>query len=77
MSCELSSSNLKFFSWFKIVDANISLFCFISVLKPLIFEENSEKRRKIQKKILKRYGKYGTKVSLIVIRYGQYGRKIS
>jgi hypothetical protein len=40
-------------------------------------EENSEKRRKIQKKILNRYGKYGTKVSLIVIRYGQYGRKIS
>jgi hypothetical protein len=25
---------------------------------------------------VKRYGKYGRKVSRIVIRYGQYGRKL-
>ena len=37
-SLPLPSSCLActFFSWFKIVDANISLYCFISVLKPLI-----------------------------------------
>jgi hypothetical protein len=40
-------------------------------------EENSEMIRKIQKKIVKRYGKYGRKASRIVIRYGQYGRKAS
>jgi hypothetical protein len=32
---------------------------------------------KIQKKIVKRYGKYGRKASRIVIRFGKYGRKIS
>jgi hypothetical protein len=37
----------------------------------------SEKNWKIQKKIVKRYGKYGRKVSRIVIRYGKYGRKAS
>jgi hypothetical protein len=30
---------------------------------------------KIQKKIVKRYGKYGRKASRIVIRYEKYGRK--
>jgi hypothetical protein len=38
-------------------------------------EENSEKIWKIQKKIVKRYGKYGRKVSWIVIGFGKYGRK--
>jgi hypothetical protein len=38
---------------------------------------NSEKIWKIQKKILKSYGKYRRKTSGIVIRYGQYGRKAS
>ena len=38
-------------------------------------EENSEKICKIQKKIVKRYGKYGRKVSWIVIGFGKYGRK--
>jgi hypothetical protein len=32
---------------------------------------------KIWKKIVKRYGKYGRKVSSIVKRYGKCGRKIS
>jgi hypothetical protein len=40
-------------------------------------EENCEMIRKIQKKIVKRYGKYGRKASRIVIRYGQYERKAS
>ena len=31
---------------------------------------------KIQKKIVKRYGKYGRKVSLSVKRYEKYGRKL-
>jgi hypothetical protein len=31
----------------------------------------------IQKKIVKRYGKYGRKASRIVIRYKKYGRKES
>jgi hypothetical protein len=38
---------------------------------------NSEKIWKIQKKIVKRYGKYGRKASRIVIRYEKYGRKES
>jgi hypothetical protein len=38
-------------------------------------EENSEKIRKIQKKIVKRYGKYGRKVSFKVKGHGKYGRK--
>jgi hypothetical protein len=38
---------------------------------------NSEKIWKIQKKIGKRYGKYGRKASRIVIRYEKYGRKAS
>jgi hypothetical protein len=38
---------------------------------------NSDKIWKIQKKIVKWYGKYGRKASRIVIRYGQYGRKAS
>jgi hypothetical protein len=38
-------------------------------------EENSEKIWKIQKKIVKRYGKYGRKASRIVIKYEKYGRK--
>jgi hypothetical protein len=33
-------------------------------------EENSEKIEEIWKKIVKWYGKYGIKVSRIVIRYG-------
>jgi hypothetical protein len=37
----------------------------------------SEKIWKIQKKIVKRYGKYGRKASRIVIRYEKYGRKES
>jgi hypothetical protein len=32
---------------------------------------------KIQKKIVKRYGKYRSKSSRIVIRYEEYGRKES
>jgi hypothetical protein len=36
---------------------------------------NSDKISKRQKKIVKRYGKYGRKASQIVIRYGPYGRK--
>jgi hypothetical protein len=38
---------------------------------------NSEKIWKIQKKIVKRYGKYRRKVSWIVKCYGNYGRKVS
>jgi hypothetical protein len=38
---------------------------------------NSDKIWKIQKKIVKSYGKYGRKASRIVIRYGQYERKAS
>jgi hypothetical protein len=38
-------------------------------------EENCEKIWKIWKKIVKRFGKYGRKISLIVIRYEKYGRK--
>jgi hypothetical protein len=38
---------------------------------------NSEKIWKIQKKIVKRYGKYGRKASRIVIEYEKYGRKES
>jgi hypothetical protein len=38
---------------------------------------NSEKIWKIQKKIVKRYIKYGRKASRIVIRYEKYGRKES
>jgi hypothetical protein len=38
-------------------------------------KENSEKIWKIQKKIVKRYGKYGRKASRIVIKYEKYGRK--
>jgi hypothetical protein len=38
---------------------------------------NSEMIWKIQKKIVKRYGKCGRKASRRVIRYGQYGRKAS
>jgi hypothetical protein len=38
---------------------------------------NCEKIWKIQKKIVKRYGKYGRKESWIVIRFGKHGRKIS
>jgi hypothetical protein len=38
---------------------------------------NSDKIWKIQKKIVKRYDKYGRKVGWIVKRYGQYGRKAS
>ena len=37
----------------------------------------SEKIWKIQKKIVKRYGKYGRKASRIVIRYEKYRRKAS
>jgi len=40
-------------------------------------EENSEKIWKMQKKIVKRYGKYGKKVSWIVKRHGKHGRKES
>ena len=36
---------------------------------------NSEKIWKIQKKIVKRYEKYGRKVGWIVKWYGKYGRK--
>ena len=32
---------------------------------------------KIQKKIVKRYEKYGSKVGWIVKWYGKYGRKVS
>ena len=38
---------------------------------------NNEKIWKIQKKIVKWYGKYGRKASRIVISYGQYRRKES
>jgi hypothetical protein len=38
---------------------------------------NSENIWKIQKKIVKWFGKYGRKVSWIVIRYGKYGRNPS
>ena len=38
---------------------------------------NSDKIWKIQKTIVKWYGKYGRKASKKVIRYGQYGRKTS
>jgi hypothetical protein len=38
---------------------------------------NSEKIYKIQKKIVKRYEKYGRKVGWIVKWYGKYGRKVS
>ena len=38
---------------------------------------NSDKIWKIQKTIVKWYGKYGRKTGRIVIRYGQYGRKTS
>jgi hypothetical protein len=38
---------------------------------------NSEKSWKIQKKIVKYYGKYGRKPSWTVKRYGKYGRKVS
>ena len=39
-------------------------------------EENSEKIWKIQKKIVKRYGNYKRKISLIVKRFGKYRRKL-
>jgi hypothetical protein len=38
---------------------------------------NSEKIWKIQKKIVKWYGKYGRKVSWNVKRYGKYRRKVN
>jgi hypothetical protein len=38
---------------------------------------NSEKIWKIQKKIVKRYEKYGRKVGWIVKWYGIYGTKVS
>ena len=38
-------------------------------------KENSEKIWKIQKKIVEIFGKYGRKISWIVIRYGKYWRK--
>ena len=38
---------------------------------------NSEKIWKIQKKIVKRYEKYGRKVGWIVKWYRKYGRKVS
>jgi hypothetical protein len=38
---------------------------------------NSEMIWKIQKKIVKRYEKYGKKVGLIMKWYGKYGRKVS
>ena len=38
---------------------------------------NSEQIWKIQKKIVKWDGKYGRKVSWVVIRFGNYERKIS
>ena len=37
---------------------------------------NSEKICKIQKKIVKWYGKYGRKVGWIVKWYGKFGRKV-
>jgi hypothetical protein len=37
---------------------------------------NSEKIWKIQKKIVKRYGKYGRKASRIVIKFGKYRRQL-
>ena len=37
----------------------------------------SEKIWKIQKKIVKRYEKYGRKLGWIVKWYGQHGRKVS
>jgi hypothetical protein len=39
-------------------------------------EENSKKIGKIQKKIVKRYEKYGRKASLIVRRFGKYRGKL-
>jgi hypothetical protein len=38
---------------------------------------NNDKIWKIEKKIVKRFGKYGRKKGRIVIRYEQYGRKPS
>jgi hypothetical protein len=35
-----------------------------------------KKKWKIQKKIVKRYEKYGRKASLIVKRFGKYRRKL-
>ena len=40
-------------------------------------EENSEMIWKIPKKIVKRYGKYGRKVSWTVIGFGKYKKKIA
>jgi hypothetical protein len=40
-------------------------------------KSNSEKNWKIQKKIVKWYGKYGRKVSWIMKKFGTYGRKAS
>jgi hypothetical protein len=37
---------------------------------------NSEKIRKIQKKIVKRYGNYGRKATQIVKRFRKYRRKL-
>jgi hypothetical protein len=39
-------------------------------------EENSKKIKKIQKKIVKRYEKYGRMASRIMIRFGKYRRKL-
>ena len=39
-------------------------------------EENSEKIWKIQKKIVKGYGKYESKASWILKWYGKYGKKV-
>jgi len=39
-------------------------------------EENSEKIRKIQKKIVKRDGKYGRNSYPILKRFGKYRRKL-
>jgi hypothetical protein len=39
-------------------------------------EENSKKIGKIQKKIVKRYEKYGRKASRIVNRFGKYRGKL-
>ena len=51
-----------------------SVFGHIPVQKPKL---NSDKIWKIQKKIVKWYGKHGRKASRIVIRYGQCRRKAS
>ena len=40
-------------------------------------KSNSEKIWKIQEKIVKRFGKYGKKVSWNVKWYWKYGRKVS